>query len=157
MITNTTALLTEYANTMSFVNHHRAVVLMLQLDNLWKLGQITLHGEHTIDDNQFNGLMGQLLKHALEVVHVVVLIMQLLCKSKTSAIHNTCMVAVVADYVIILVQQGWNNTLVDAETGRKAQAVGLTNILSDFFLQLNMNVERTVEETASGATRAISV
>ncbi len=121
---------------MSLIHHDGGIVFLLESHNLWQLGQIALHGEHTIDDNQFNGLMGQLLKHALEVVHVVVLIMQLLCKSKTSAIHNTCMVAVVADDVVVLAYYHGQYALIDAEACREAETVIFAYELGDFLLQL---------------------
>ena len=112
VVANTTSLLTEYADTMSLVNHDRAVVLVLELNDSRQVSQVALHREHAINHNQLNSLLRQLLKHALQVGHIVVLVVQLTGESQTTSINDRCVVAIIADNVIVLTQQSRDNTLV---------------------------------------------
>ena len=89
---------------------------MLEFDNLGQLGEVALHGEHTVDDNQFDSLLRQFLKHALQIVHVVVLIVQLLGKGQTASVDNRSVVTVVADHIIVLAEQCGNHALIHRET-----------------------------------------
>jgi hypothetical protein len=106
---------------------------MLKLDDFRQLGKVALHREHAIDNDELDSLMRQTLEHALEVFHVVVLVVELLSEGQTTSVNYRCVVAIVADYVIILAEQCGNNALIDAETGREAQTVILANELCYFF------------------------
>lgn len=57
MIANTTSLTTEYADTMSLVNHHRTIVLVFQFDDFRQFSQVTFHGEYTIHYDKLNGFV----------------------------------------------------------------------------------------------------
>ena len=50
---------------------------MLEFNDFGQLGQITFHREDAIDNDELDGLLGQFLKHALQVFHVVVLVVEL--------------------------------------------------------------------------------
>ena len=113
----------ENAKAVGLVDHDGAVVLVLQLDNLGQLCQVAFHREDTIDNDELDGLVGQILEHALKVVHVVVLIVQLFGKRKTTTVHNRCMVSVVADDVVVLAYYHCQHALVDRETCREAETV----------------------------------
>ena len=80
MIADTTTLTSEHTDTMSLIDHDRAVVLVLQLYDGWQICKIALHREHTIHHDELDGLIRQLLQHTLQILHVVVLIMELLGK-----------------------------------------------------------------------------
>ena len=67
------------------------------------------------------------------------------------------MVTIVADNIIVLADYHCQNTLVHREACREAEAVLLADKLSNLFFQLYVEIERSVEEPASGATRAILV
>ena len=88
MIAHTPTLTTEDTDTVSLVDHDGTIVLMLQLNNLWQLGEVTLHREHAVDHNQLDSLLWQLREHTLQIFHVIVLVMQLLGKRKTTTVHN---------------------------------------------------------------------
>ena len=125
---------------------------MLELDDLRQLGQVTLHGEHTVDDNQFDCLVGQRLEDALQVFHVVVLVVKLLGKRKTTAIDNGSMVAVVSDDLVVLTADDGEHTLVHREACGEAEGLVLADVFCEVLLQLHVEVERSVEETAAGTT-----
>ena len=113
VIANTTALLTKYTDTMSLVDHDRAVVLVLELNDSWQISQVALHREHAIDHDQLDSILWQLLQYALQVGHVVVLVVQLTGKSQTTTINDRCVVAIVADHVVVLAKQCGDDTLID--------------------------------------------
>ena len=95
--------------------------------------------------------------HALEILHVVMLIVQLLGKCQTTAIDDRSVVAIIANHIVVLAQQCGNHTLIDRETCREAQTVVLADKFRDFLLQLYVQVERSVEESATGTSGAIFV
>ena len=75
---------------------------MLQLYNLGQLCQVALHREDAVDNDELDGLVGQILQHSLKILHIVVLVVELLGKRKTTTVHNRSVVAIVADDVIVL-------------------------------------------------------
>ena len=77
MVTHTTPVLSKDSYAVCLVDHYRAVVLVLQLDNLGQACQIALHGEHSVDDDELHRIIGEFLEYALQVFHIVVLIFQL--------------------------------------------------------------------------------
>ena len=142
---------------MSLVHHDGAVILVLQLDNLWQVGQVALHREDAIDNDQLDSLMRQGLEYALKVLHIIVLIVQLGCKRKTAAVYDTGVVAVIADDIVIAAYHTSQHALVDRETCREAQGLILVHELGQLLLELYVKVEGSIEETASCTTRTILV
>ena len=77
MVANTAAIATEDSHAVSLVNHNGGVVLMLELDYLGQLGKVTLHGEDTVNNYELDSLGLTLLQLLLEVIHIVVLILEI--------------------------------------------------------------------------------
>ena len=77
VVAYTTTLLAEYAKTMSLVYHDRAVVLMLEFNDFRQVSQIALHREHTVNNDEFDSLLRELREHALQIFHIVVLVVEL--------------------------------------------------------------------------------
>ncbi len=155
VMANATTLLTKDTKAMSLVNHNRAIVLVLQFHDLGQLGQIAFHGEDTIDDDQLHSLVWQLLQYALQVLHIVVLVMQLSGKTQSTSIHDGSVIAVIADDIVATTHQLGNDARIDRETGGEAKSSVFVFKLSQLFLQLYVNVECAVEETTAGATGTI--
>ena len=157
MVAHTSTLTAEDTDAMGLVDHDRAVVLMLQFYDFGQFTEVALHREDTVDDDEFDGFLWQFLEHTLKVLHVVVLVVELLGKGKSASVDNRCVVAIVADDVVVLTEQSGNNALVDAETSGEAQAVVFANKFGYFFLKLDMQIERTIEEAATCTTSAVFV
>ena len=77
VVADSASLLAEYAKAVCLVYHERTVVFMLEFNDFGQLGQITFHREDAIDYDELDGLFGQFLKHALQVFHVIVLVVEL--------------------------------------------------------------------------------
>ena len=60
------------------------------------------------------------------------------------------MVAIVADDIVVLANYHCQNTLIHRETCRETKAIVLANELRDFLLELYVQIERSIEETAAG-------
>ncbi len=155
MVTNTTTLLAKHTQTMSLVDHDGCVVFLLQLYNLRKGSQVAFHREHAVNDDELNLVGIATLQYALQVGHVVMLIMQLGCECQTTTVDDTCMVAVITDDIVVLANKLRNNAAVYGKTGRDAQGVVLAYVLCQLLLKLNMDVECTIQETATSATTTI--
>ena len=157
MIAYAPTLTAEDTDAMGLVDHDRAVVLVFQLNNLGQLCKVALHGEDTVDDNELDSFIWQLLQHTLQVFHVIVLVVQLAGKRKTATVHNTCVVTIVADDIVVLTHYHGEYALVDTESCGEAQTVVLADILRYFLLKLYVQVKGTIQETASGTPGAILV
>ena len=129
MVAHASTLFAEDADTVGLVDHDGTVVLVLQLNDLGQLGQIAFHREDAIDDDELYGVVRQLLQHALQVGHIVVLIVQLTSEREAASIHDTGVVAIVADDIVVLAYYHCQNTLVHGESRREAKAVFLADEL----------------------------
>ena len=76
MVAKTASAVTEYADTMCFVDHHSSVVFLLKLDNLREVGCVTFHRENAVGHDEFHLVFLALLELLFERSHVVVLIFQ---------------------------------------------------------------------------------
>ena len=120
MVTHATSLFAEHADAVCLINHYRAVVFVLQFDNLRQFSQIAFHREHAIDDNQLHSVVWKFLQYALKVFHVVVFVFQLVCKREASAVNDRGVVTVVADDVVFPSSGNSNYTGINGESGREA-------------------------------------
>ena len=157
MVAYAASVVAEHAQSVGFVHHDGAVVLMLQLYNLRQVREVALHREHAVYHNQLHCLVGQTFQDVLQVFHVVVLVVQLTGKRQTTSVHDAGVVAVVTDDVVATSYNNGKHTGVYRESGREAQSVVFVYKLSQLFLELYVQVECSVKETATRTSRAIFV
>ena len=82
-------------------------------------------------------------------------ILELGGETESAAIHDTCMVAIVADDIIVAINQLTDNTTIDCESCSKTQSFFFAHEFCQFLFQLYMYIEGSVEETASCASAAV--
>ena len=157
MVTHATTLTAKDPQSVRLVNHDGTVIPVFQLDDGGQIGQITLHGEHSVYHDQLHGLAGKLLQQPLQVGHVVMLVPQLRGEGQAASVHDAGMVTVVTDDVVVAAHHHGQHALVDGEPGREAQGLVLSHEGGQFFLQPHVKVKRAIEESASGTARAILV
>ena len=157
MVANSSTLLAENTQSVSLIYHDRAIILMLQPYYFWKICKVSLHWEDTIDYNELNGFLRQLLQYTLKVFHIVVFVMKLSGKAQTSSVYNTCVVAVVADNIITTSYHRCQDTRVYRKPCWETKNVFFVHILCEFFLQLYVQIERSIQKSATSTTRTIFV
>ena len=155
VVAHATSLTAEDTQSVGLIDHDGGIVFLLQFHNLGQGSQVAFHGEDTVHDDELHLVGLTALQHALQVLHVVVLVAKLGGKGQTAAIHDAGMVAVVADDVVILAHQLGNNTAVDGKSRGNAQGIILAHVGSQFLLQLHVDVEGAVQKAASGTAAAI--
>ena len=156
MVADTSTLLAENTYAVSLVHHDGDVfVFLLQLNNFRQFAEVTFHAEYAIHNNEFHAVRLALLDHLLKVFHVVVLVLELSGKAETTTVNNACVVTVIADDIVVTVNELADDAAVNCETSCKAEGFILADKLSKLFLELNMNVERAIQETASSATTTV--
>ena len=156
MVAHAATLIAEYADTVGLVHHnHHVVILVLELHNLRQLGQVSFHGEDAVHHDELHGILGAAFEAALQVLHVVVLVVQALGKTEPAAVHDGGVVTVVADDEVVLGEELGNDAAVHGEAGREHQGFVFAHKGGQFFLQLDVKIQRTVEETGAGAAGTV--
>ena len=128
---------------------------MLELDDLRELAQVAFHREDAVHDDELDGVLGAAAEAALQVLHVVVLVVQRLGEGKAAAVHDGGVVAVVADDEVIAGEKLRDDAGVHREAGGEAQGFVLAHEGGELFLQLDVDVQGAVQETGAGAAGTI--
>ena len=74
MVASTTSLPSEYANTMSFVNHYAGIIFLLQFYNLGQFCEVAFHREKPVGNNHLDGIRIATHKLTFQMLHVVVFV-----------------------------------------------------------------------------------
>ena len=156
MVAHTAAVAAEDTDAVCLVNHKDGIgILLLQGDDFGQGSQVAFHGEDAVHDDEFHGILLATLEFELQVGHVVVLVAELLGHRQTAAVDDGGMVAVVADDVVVRTEECRDDATVDRKACGDTKGIVLTNEFCQFAFELDMYVERTVEEAASGTSAAI--
>ena len=156
MVADTPALAAEDADAMGFIHHdHDIVVLVLELHDLRELAQVAFHGEDAVHDDEFHRVLGAAAEAALQVLHVVMLEMQRFGEGEAAAVHDGSMVAVVTDNIVVPGEELRNDAGIHREAGGETQGFVLAHEFGEFFLQLDMQVQGSVQETGTGTAGTI--
>ena len=87
MIADAAAIASEDADAVGFIDHeHRIGILLFESDDVGQRSEVALHGEDAIYDDELHGVFFAFLEFALQVIHVVVLVANLLRHRQPSAI-----------------------------------------------------------------------
>ena len=157
MVADTSSLTSEHAKSVGFVHHNSCVVFFLQFNDGGKITKVALHAEDTVHDNQFNAVGLALLELLFKVFHVIVLEFQLGGKTQSASVHDTGVVTVVTDNIVISVNQLADNSAVYGESGGEAKRFIFAHKFCQLFFQLNMNIQCAVQKTASCTSASITL
>ena len=83
------------------------------------------------------------------------LVVEGLGEREAPAVDDGGVVAVVADDEVVAGQQLRDDSGIDREAGREAERFVLANKSREFFLELDMDVKRTIEETGTGTSGTV--
>ena len=155
MITSTASVITQNSQTMRFIYHDIGIIFFRQTDDLRQIGNITLHTEYSIYYNQFHCIRTTFLQLFLKRFHIVMLELKNGRKRKAASFNNRSVVKFITDHIIFTTCHTRNHTQIYLKSGRINDSIFFTNKFGQFFLQLKMEVECTVQKTRSGATCTI--
>jgi len=155
MVANTASLTAEHAHAVCFIHHDAGIIFFFQLHDFRQWSQVAFHRKDTIHDDELHRFRVALLQFLFQGFHIVVLILQLGSERESASVHDGSVVAVIADDVVLAVYQGRDNALVHGESGSEYQTIFLAKKSSQFFFQLYVKVERSVQETRTGASGTI--
>ena len=155
MVAHASSLSSEHTQTMCFVHVDAGIVFLLQANDFRQVSQITFHREHAIYHNQFDGIRFTLLELFFQGIHVVVFILQLGSKRKTTSVHDRSMVTVITNNVIATSGQLRNHTFINRKSGRETQCFIFTDELCKFFFKFYMNIQRSIQQTRTRASCTI--
>ena len=156
VVTNPSSLTSEDAHAVGLVHHDRRSILLLERDDFGQRRQIAFHREHTVHNDQFHGVGFALLQLVFQVGHVVVLVAQLLSHRQAAAVHDRSVVAVVTEDVVVRSHKRRNHATVHRETGRETERFVFSDELRQFFFELHVQIQCSVEKTTAGTTRSVS-
>lgn len=157
MVAGAAAFTAENAETVGLVDHKGGVVFVADVDHLVDMGHVAFHGENTVGDDELGSLEGCFLQHALKVGHVVMFVFLGVGVGNEFAFHDGGMDALVVEEVVAAGDDVGDDAAVGEEAGGEEHDVVLAKEFSQFVLQLDMDVEGTVEERRAGATGAVLV
>ena len=147
MVTYTTSVTSEHAQTMSFVYVNAGIVFFLQANDFRQIRQITFHREYAVYNNELQSIRFAFLQLLLQRIHVIMLVFQLSSERETATVNDRSMITVIANNVVSTSDQLGNNSFVYCKTGRKTQRFIFSNELSQFLFQFNVNVQCSVQQS----------
>ena len=149
------AALAQHTQTVGVVHHDPGAVLLRQSADLRQLGNIAAHGEHAVGDDQRARRLRHLLQALLQLRHVAVAIAQHLAVGQLAPGVNAGVVLTVADDVVVAAHQRGDDAHIGLESGPEGDDAGLAQELGQRVLQLQMHLQRAVEEAGAGAAGAV--
>ncbi len=151
------ARLAQHADGVGVVHHDGGVVLGGQGRDAGQVGDVARHAEDAVDGDQLARLGAALLQAGLQGLHVVMVEAHELAEAQQAAVDDAGVVLAVGDDVLAAADQGAD----DAQVGLEAGGVEDGGLLADqggqLRLQLQVDVQRAVEEARAGAAAAVLV
>ena len=125
------------------------------MTTLRELAQVAFHREDAVHDDELHGVLGAAAEAALQVLHVVVLVVQRLGKRKAASVHDGGMVPVVADDEVVTGEKLRDDAGIHREAGGEAQGFVLAHECGELLFELDMDVQGAVQETGAGAAGTV--
>ncbi len=150
-----TAALAQHAQPVGVVHHDPRAVLLRQGADLRQPGDVAAHGEHTVGDDQRPGRLRHFLQALFQLRHVAVAIAQHFAVGQLAPGVDAGVVLPVTDHIVVPPHQGGDNAHVGLEPGAEGHHPRLPQEPRQLRLQLQMHLQRAVEEPRPGAPGAV--
>ena len=147
--------LAQYTQTVGVVHHDASAVLLGQGADLRQLGDVAAHGEHAVGDDQHAVFAVDLLQNALQLRHIAVAVAQHLAVAHLAAGVDAGVVLPVADHIVVASHQRGDDAHVGLEAGAEGDHAVLPQESGQLRLQLQMQLQRAVEEPGAGTAGAV--
>ena len=142
---------------MAFVDHHQRVVFVGERADLFQLGDMAVHREHAVGDDEPEAGVRRRFQAGLQFVHVGVGVAVALRLAQPHAVDDRGVVERIGNDGVALVQQRLEHAAVGVETGGEQDGVVLVEMRGDLALQRAMLVLRAADEAHRGHAEAVGV
>ena len=131
---------------MTLVNHNQSVVLLCEVANLVHRGDVAVHREHAVGDDDAEALCLCLLQTLLQFLHVGVCVAVAFCLAKAHTVDDGCMVEGIADDGVLFREERLEHTAVSVEASGIEDGVLRLEVVADGCLELFVDVLRAADE-----------
>lgn len=155
MIGDSSAFGAENAKAVCFVDHEGGLIFVAEVGHLGEFCYVAFHGEDTVCDDEFDCIFGKGFEDALEVFHVVVAIFEGLGEGECAAFDDGGVVEGVVDDVIVATCDAGDGAGVGLKACGEEEDAVFVEELGELVLELDMDVESSVEEGGTCTTGAV--
>ena len=149
---------TEHAHAVRFVDHEPGARLVAEVGDRGQVGDVALHREHAVDDDEHAAAVGGgLVELALELVQPPVAERPQLRAREEAAVEDRGVVARVGHDGVARPQQRAEGADVGLVAGGEDQRRLGPVPAGDLGLELEVQVERAIEEARAGQAGAVAV
>ena len=149
------AVVAHHAEAVCVVDHQRGIVSFTELHELRDGRNVAFHGIDAVHDDEFRFFQGHHLHLLLQPLHVVVGELQHVAVGEPAAVDDAGVVEGVEEDVAAVESQAGNHAQVDLEARAVGHGLLLAHQAGQLLLQRQVDVERPVEETGTGAAGAV--
>ena len=140
---------------MRVVHHHPCAVLLGEVDDLRKLGNVAAHGEHAVRYDKYTALLRHALKLRLKVGHVRVLIAQHFPVGQLASVIYAGVVLAVAYHVIVPPDYGADYAEVRLKAGRERDRALLMYKACQLCFEFEVHFKCAVKKARARAACAV--
>ena len=141
------ARLSDHAGAVALVHHHQGVVFLREVADLVHRGDVAVHREDAVGDDDAEPLGLGFLQAALEVCHVGVRVAVADRLAQAHAVDDGGMVERVGDDGVLGREQGLEHAAVGIEAGGIQNRVFGVEVVGDGLLELFMEILGPADET----------
>ena len=146
-LTHTVACLAYYACAVALVDHHQCIVLLSEVADLVDRGNVAVHREDTIGDDNAETLGLGFLQAFLQLGHVGIGIAIALGLAETHTVNDRGMIERIADDGILFGEERFEHAAIGIEAGGIENGVLGLEVIGDGGLQFLMDVLRAADKT----------
>ena len=145
----------QHAKAVGVVHHDPRAILLRQAADLRQVRDVALHAEHAVGHDQAARSVRNLLELNFQLLHVLVAVGQHAAVAQAAAVVDGGVVLAIADHVVAVAHDGRNDAQVALEAGGEGHHGLLVQEARQLGLQLQMHLQRAVQEAGARAARAV--
>lgn len=140
MIGSASPIAAQNSGRVAVVDHHRRIVTFRKLDDLIELGQVSVHGKHTIRGNHTQAAVLRFFQFRFQITYIRVGVTQSSGLTKPDSVDDAGMVKGITDNGVPFVPQDFKQPTVGIETGTIEDGVFCTEEPADGLFELFMQI-----------------
>ncbi len=140
---------------MSVVDHYPCAVLFGKTADLGQVGDVAAHAENAVGDYERAGGLRYLPERGFEIGHIVMPVAQHFAKAELACVVDTRVVFFVADDVVAPADERADYAQIRLEARGKRHNRLFAQKLGELGFEIQMQLQRSVEEAGAGTARAV--